>query len=227
MSITAHSTDNQAVVPDSGLVISGFCEDRTLNIYPITNVMGLANITVTVTDLLGNSSSIVFNIEVLNNQPVSFPDPALQTAVQVNANIPNNLTLYDLRGLMALCASQSGITNLAGIQSAHQSSICRPLLQQDHQRHAPGRSHQPQRPRARRQQNRLPRFRQQPSPGSRRCPSRTCNGIRSIAPLANKTNLRISRTSPTTSSPTFPSSPISTISLRFISTTTGCRTSPT
>ena len=58
------TSDNQEVVPDTGLVLGGSGGDRTLTVTPTLDRLGDAFITVTVTDQAGLSASTTFLLTI-------------------------------------------------------------------------------------------------------------------------------------------------------------------
>ena len=65
LTVTA-SSDNPSVVAQSGIVIGGSGTSRTLTVTPVTNAIGSAQITITVTDGNGLSTSAVLSFEALS-----------------------------------------------------------------------------------------------------------------------------------------------------------------
>ena len=59
------SSDNQQVIPDSGLALGGNSSGRTLTVTPTFDVLGDAFITIIVTDLSGQSASTSFLLTVV------------------------------------------------------------------------------------------------------------------------------------------------------------------
>jgi beta-glucanase (GH16 family)/regulation of enolase protein 1 (concanavalin A-like superfamily) len=62
------TSDNPALVPNANLVFGGNGVNRTLQVTPVPDMLGTANITLTVTDPYGGSSSETFAVNVVNSQ---------------------------------------------------------------------------------------------------------------------------------------------------------------
>ena len=91
LSVTA-SSDNQQVVPDSGLELGGSGADRTLRVTPVIDTLGDAFITIIVTDQQGSMDSASFLLTIDPQQEsiqqftrVAFADPADGDPELVNA----------------------------------------------------------------------------------------------------------------------------------------------
>jgi len=118
LQVTAKSS-NQAVVPTSGLAVTGFCDSLALVATPNLNATGITFVTITVKDLLGATNNMTFSLEVIADHPVNVPDPALNAMLRDILGKPTgSITLYDIRNLQYLYSSGKGITNLDGLQAA-------------------------------------------------------------------------------------------------------------
>jgi hypothetical protein len=62
------SSDNQQVIPDSGLALGGNGADRTLTVTPTIDVLGDAFITIIVSDPLGQTAGTSFLLTVVPQQ---------------------------------------------------------------------------------------------------------------------------------------------------------------
>lgn len=83
LTVTA-SSDNQQLIPDAGLQIDGSGANRMLNITPISELLGSANITLTVMDSDGGSASTAFTVTVAQQQLT-----VSEFAIQVFGDDPN------------------------------------------------------------------------------------------------------------------------------------------
>ena len=64
----AASSDNQAVVSDSGLELEGRGSDRSLTVTPVVDILGDAFVTIIVSDQAGMSASTTFLLTVVPQQ---------------------------------------------------------------------------------------------------------------------------------------------------------------
>ena len=74
LTVTALSLD-QAIVPDSNIVIGGAGSDRTLNMTPADGVSGTVVILVTVTDNEGLLATNAFNAMIVRSSDIVFEEP--------------------------------------------------------------------------------------------------------------------------------------------------------
>src|SRR5581483_1365195 len=112
-------SSNQAVIPDSGLAVAGFCDSLALVVTPNLGQTGIVYVTIGVKDLLGVSNSMTFSIEVIADKPVVIPDPALQAMLRGILGKPvDPITLYDIRNLQYLYDANLGIASIDGLQPA-------------------------------------------------------------------------------------------------------------
>jgi len=90
----AAMSDNQAVIADSGLAITGSDRNRRLEITPVATQLGVANITVTVTDADGETDQTMFTLTVIEQEvlasnfvPAVFGDAANATPRDINSRV--------------------------------------------------------------------------------------------------------------------------------------------
>ncbi len=115
--VVTATSDNQTLIPDANITISGTGSDRTLNITPASNQQGTALITVTVRDTDNNIATTSFYINVgaptistIQNQIIqkNTSTPDLSFTVFDNETQPQTLTLSGVSSDNSIVAS-SGI----------------------------------------------------------------------------------------------------------------------
>jgi Leucine-rich repeat (LRR) protein len=118
ISLSALSSDPE-LLPDSSLIFSIAGDSHILTVTPASNHIGTANITVTVTDDAGLSSSTNIVVTVEPTTLASFADPNLEAVVRYAVSKPvGALTLADLASLTYFYAPGSNITSIAGLEAA-------------------------------------------------------------------------------------------------------------
>jgi internalin A len=100
-------------------VTSGVSPVWFLTVTPRSGQTGNSLLTVTATNEAGLSSKASFQLTVLFSQPITIPDPNLQSAILTWLNMPpGSLTTVELLDLTSLDLSGRGVTNLSGLGSA-------------------------------------------------------------------------------------------------------------
>ena len=82
LQVTA-SSSNPDLIPDSGILLAGTDEDRTLTVTPTSDQTGVALITLTITDDTGLSSDVIVPVTVVVPQSVVVEDPNLEAAIRL------------------------------------------------------------------------------------------------------------------------------------------------
>ena len=113
------SSSNQAVVPGSGLVISGSGASRTLTITPAANASGSATITLAASDgALTGTTSFVLTVSPVNDAPSFAPGvpAAVSTLIATSTSFP--VTVHDLDSAWASLTLAGASTNTAVLANA-------------------------------------------------------------------------------------------------------------
>jgi Leucine-rich repeat (LRR) protein len=111
------SSQNPALMPSPGIL--GSSTNRTLVLAPGFNQTGTATITLNATDDAALSTNVSLVIAVIVPQPVTIPDPNLETAIRSVLNKPTGgLSNVDLLTLTSLVVNHASISNLSGLEWA-------------------------------------------------------------------------------------------------------------
>jgi len=92
------TSDNQTLVPDANLVVSGTGSNRTLQITPLAGQAGVADITITVTDSLGLQKTETFKVTVNTVTITKVPN---QQAVEGTAIVISAFSITDFGSNLA------------------------------------------------------------------------------------------------------------------------------
>ena len=121
LQISVHSS-NDSLIPDSNIVVTMISNTLTLAVTPVIDgntIPGNTQLTVSLTDSSGLTTTRLLNVAVMWVTPVFINDPNLESAVCSSLDKPfGSLTSLDLYALTDLSARSSDIHSLSGLEWA-------------------------------------------------------------------------------------------------------------